>query len=296
VLATALCVAASACGDSAGPGGAAELAFTARRGDSLRVAVATADASEMRVLPGFGNEATPAWSPDGMRIAFVRFYDDPYDADIYVRDLRTDSVVRLTDTPGTGEFDPAWSPDGARIAFTRFDAANGNVMTVAEDGGDERYAAQGSNPAWSRDGRIAYVWPAASGFPAVWVQAADAGPTAVAAVQVSPDDGRLYRSPAWAADGRLAFVRQDECCGTLQHSALLVTNVDLSDPREVVADSALLSAPAWSPDGRRIVFTRQRASDTALWIVAATDGAARRLTRAGDSRYGNSDPSWRPAR
>lgn len=64
---------AGACGDGAGPAGEPVLAFTAVRGDSARLAIANADARGMRILEGFGNEASAAWSPDGTRLAFVRY-------------------------------------------------------------------------------------------------------------------------------------------------------------------------------------------------------------------------------
>jgi TolB protein len=121
----------------------------------------------------------------------------------------------------------------------------------------------------------------------------------MAPVQVSPDDGRSYRAPAWSPDGRLAYVRIDVCCGDQQRSALLVADSDLSNPQEIVTDSASLSAPSWSPDGRQIVYTRDRPDDVALWVVDADGGHRHRITRrrrAGEPPYGNANASWRPSR
>lgn len=56
----------------------------------------------------------PSWSPDGTRVAFVastRFSG----RDVYVLDVRNDSLKQLTHTPGD-EMGVDWSPDGTAIA------------------------------------------------------------------------------------------------------------------------------------------------------------------------------------
>jgi TolB protein len=56
----------------------------------------------------------PSFSPDGTRIAFMGH--DGADYDIYVAELATGEVTRLTEAPGSDGW-PVWSPDGSRIAF-----------------------------------------------------------------------------------------------------------------------------------------------------------------------------------
>jgi dipeptidyl aminopeptidase/acylaminoacyl peptidase len=90
---------------------------------------------ELRRLTGRGG-SSPAWSPDGRRLAFAR-----HDA-ILVLDLRTRRLRRAVD--GTGALSIAWSPDGRRLAWTTFDGA---LITARTDGTRERQVVFGGSNA-----------------------------------------------------------------------------------------------------------------------------------------------------
>jgi Tol biopolymer transport system component len=78
--------------------------------------------------PSLGWDADPAWSPDGRRIAFARAGENG--ADLYVLELATGRVDRLTESPAVVEAHPDWSPDGRRIAFSRR-SGRGNAYEIA---------------------------------------------------------------------------------------------------------------------------------------------------------------------
>ena len=109
------------------------------------------------------SDYSPAWSPDGQRIAFVSFRDGNYE--IYVMNADGSEITRLTDTSryAARVFDgsPAWSPDGQRIAFQSDRDGNYEIYVMYADGSAPTRLTDGSdngNPVWSPDGqRIAFT-------------------------------------------------------------------------------------------------------------------------------------------
>jgi Tol biopolymer transport system component len=71
-----------------------------------------------------GGEMSPAWSPDGARIAFTRWPDAAASEGgdgvaIWAMNADGSDLERLTYGPGLADH-AAWSPDGQHIAFSRY--------------------------------------------------------------------------------------------------------------------------------------------------------------------------------
>ena len=87
-----------------------------------------------------GQATSPAFSPDGSRIAFA-WNGDPAPGtkgfDLYVKAIGSETLLRLTRHPSEW-ISPAWSPDGTQIAFHRMAGADTGIYVVPALGGPER--------------------------------------------------------------------------------------------------------------------------------------------------------------
>ncbi len=73
----------------------------------------------------------PAGSPDGRRIAFLRYEEISH---LFVMNADGSGQRRLTKEPGP-DYSATWLPDGRRIAFERGD---GDIWVVNADGSSPR--------------------------------------------------------------------------------------------------------------------------------------------------------------
>ncbi len=136
------------------------LAFSSHAAGSSDIYVVNRDGTGMhRITSGQTDELTPAWSPDGRRIAFARF--DPGDFDrgaLWSMAPDGSDQRRLTANSFNSDILPVYTPDGRHIVFTS--SKGGLVAAVwvmnADGSGQHRLtpAAQ-EGTAWdiSPDGR-----------------------------------------------------------------------------------------------------------------------------------------------
>ena len=250
-----------------------------------------ADGSEQRRLTlTDGFEHSPAWSPDGRRIAFVGPGDNNF-TELYVVNADGSEQRRLTRTAGV-ERSLAWSPDGRRIAFAGSGDGNPEIYVVNADGSGQQRLTHNSgrdrNPVWSPDGRkIAFEsnWQ-------TWVMNADGS-----AQRRLTRNGVHNFAPAWSPDGRrIAFERgrkqRDPCsaCPGSWGFDVYVMNADGSGQQRLTRGG---SQPRWSLDGRKIAFVSKRDGNADIYVMNADGSGQRNLTRGAGRR--ESLPVWSPA-
>src|SRR5262245_51969059 len=96
--------------------------------------------------PGYrGEEGSPAWSPNGERIAFSR--GDRGRGQIWLVDADGQNLSQLTSETRDAD-EPSWSPDGSHIVFQ----SGRRLVTIGVDGGGRTELVRGDSPDWSPDG------------------------------------------------------------------------------------------------------------------------------------------------
>jgi hypothetical protein len=122
----------------------------------------------------------PAWSPDGVQLAFVA-PRGAFDAEVHLLSV-ADGETRPLLGDGAAGADPAWSPDGRRIAISRGNINGATISVVeAQSGAETRLTHEtdvfDAAPVWSPDGRwIAFVRNSLTGADSgLWVVSAEGG-------------------------------------------------------------------------------------------------------------------------
>jgi TolB protein len=250
------------------------------------------------------SDRSPAWSPDGKRIAFVRM-DPAVDGsgEIYLANADGSGLTRLTSSPGN-DLSPTWSKDGKRIAFVsaRGDASPSTAgsqawdiyIMNADDGSNvirvtDRFGAD-ADPAWSPDGKqIAFISTRDAGD----TDTSDLYVVTLDGLQVTrlTNEGAQIGEPSWAPGGKqIAFTGGNlEANGT---DVFVLTLDGLGLTRLTDGDNSPGGdgSPTWSPDGKQIAFTSTRATEAHEIYIMNQDGRA--VTRLTYNSVNDLDPAW----
>jgi Tol biopolymer transport system component/predicted Ser/Thr protein kinase len=255
-----------------------------------------------------GTESYPSFSPDGTLVAFQWCRGQGKACDIYVKQVGVEPPYRLTDKPAL-EYSPAWSPDGRMIAFLRWlSPTSGALVVIPQRGGRERVLAQldvseaheriyGPYLAWTPDSQW-LIYPLFEDSKR-WALHLVSIETGQRRRLTSPLAGTIGdTSPAVSPDGRtLAFARASyvEVRQDIYLLRMGEAYTPVGDAQIVHSESLWNEAPAWTPDGREIVFASGQSGSSGLWRMSISEsGRPRELAVANEnatspavSRQGN---------
>jgi Tol biopolymer transport system component len=221
------------------------------------------------------NEAQPAWSSDGTRIAFTSDRDEVGGfSDIWVMNADGSNQINLTKTPDTPdadnfhEYQPSWAPSGTQLVFVR--EIPGQVIseqpdifvmdtdpTTTDDAINLTKAdASEIDPAWSPDGtKIAFAGVRNSGWEIVTMNPDGQNEEILTGDSFEGDD----RAPDWSPDStKVVFMKQSQVGGCCEPWEIWAVNRDGSGDTNLTNHPSDDMGPSWSPDGTEITFTTNR--------------------------------------
>ena len=229
-----------------------------------------------------GNEYDPALSPDGGRLAYVARAADGASR-IFVKSTAGGNAAQLTTGSGH-DTAPAWSPDAAHLAYAHMDGSQCVIRVSDGFGGGLRDVApcgarDSLKMSWAADGRRLAIAARGGSSP---------GPLRIELVDIQsgtrqaltdPPEGIVGDdSPAFSPDGRsVAFLRS--ISGAI--GDIFVTPADGGAPRRVTTDNADVLGLDWEPDGRRLVFSSDRAGGISMFRVGVNGGEPSLVTGGG---------------
>lgn len=236
------------------------------------------DGTGITKLTQTGDAWSPAWSPDGTRIAYEDWSDG--DGEIRLMDADGSNVVQLTDN-AIEDANPAWSPDGEWIAFARSDvdfpdADIFDIYKMRADGTEVTQLtasdAQEWTPTWSPDSsRIAF-------YSDNEIVVMNADGTGAAALEFN----HPANNPDWAPAGdRIFFAGDHEKGGT----EIYRVNFDGTDKVRLTRRSGSDQSPSVSPNGRRIAYGRD-------WNLAVMRIDGTRVRTIHEGRGDVYKPDW----
>ncbi len=230
---------------------------------------------------------SPAWSPDGRRLAYVSF--ERGNSSIYLQEIGTGQRELLTSFKGINGA-PSFSPEGGHLALTLSRSGNPEiyVMDLASKALTQltNHWSIDTEPTWLPDASAILFTSDRGGKPQIYRVPVGGG----SAERVTRQ-GEYNARATVSYDGKKIAMAQG--AGNVYRIALL--DRSMGEPGQVsfLSPGTLDESPSFAPNGSMVLYAAREGSRGVLYAVSADARVRQRLVLAdGDVR----EPAWSPFR
>lgn len=245
------------------------------------------DGAAVKLLSAPGEQIlSPVWSPDGYRIAYMRFGAGT--GSLLVQQMSTGQRLTVVGTATALNITPAFSPDGRLLAYARSTEDGTDLYTadVIQNCCVQRLTvgryADNLSPTFAPDGRRMAFVSTRAGQPQIYVMAADGTDQELFAPFDFGTTGSSH-APEWSPDGASVVFHRD----VNRSPQIFVLDAATRRVRQLTS-AGRNEDPTWAPDGRHIAFVSDRSGQRQLWVIDMLTGRIRQLTFTGQVRL----PAW----
>jgi TolB protein len=260
------------------------IAYIVKQGPRYELRVADADGQNAQsILISSEPIMSPAWSPDGARMAYVSFQNKK--PILFVQNLSASKQPAPVANYRGSNSAPAWSPDGRQLAAVLTKDGSSQIYLMNGDGTNVRRitfsGAIDTEPFFTPDGQSLYFTSDRGGSPQVYRMPAGGGEP----VRIT-FEGDYNVSPRVSPDGKtLAYISR--VSGRFQ---LMAMDLD-SKQVQTLTDGQRDESPSFAPNGRIILYATDVDNRGVLAAVSSDGRFKQRLSiQAADVR----EPSWGP--